>query len=178
MTDDEIRKLAREMYRDPATADIDFDDNATVSRSAAGAYVQAWVFVPLLEDGPDWVCECCLRGDLTLHSCPNADCGQMLCQDCLGIHDCGPTDPGNPPSLEGPPPPHPPLGSEPPCCECGSLDHDCQHCPVFGEDELLDPDYPCPECHGEVGHRVNCSHGIAFSDYNKYPGDVAARDTF
>ena len=43
--------------------------------------------------------------------------------------------------------------SEPPCCECGSMEHDCQHCSIFEDGSLP-------------------------SDYNSSPGDVQARDTF
>jgi len=95
-TDAEIRALARKLWREN---DIEIDDNAIVSRNDEdrGAYVAAWLWVNFLEDDG---CECCYRSDLTLHSCPNADCGKLLCQDCLDIHDCGPTDPANPPSLE------------------------------------------------------------------------------
>lgn len=28
---------------------------------------------------------------------------------------------------------------------------------------MIDPDNPCPLCRGEVGHRIDCPHGIAFS---------------
>jgi hypothetical protein len=31
--------------------------------------------------------------------------------------------------------------------------------PDAGDGEL-----PCPACGGEVGHRINCPHGIAFSN--------------
>jgi hypothetical protein len=29
--------------------------------------------------------------------------------------------------------------------------------------DALDGELPCPTCKGEVGHRINCPHGIAFS---------------
>lgn len=33
--------------------------------------------------------------------------------------------------------------------------------------DIQAPDFPCPECHGEVGHRINCQRGIAFTRRNK-----------
>jgi len=72
-------------------------------------------------------------------------------------------------SLEGPPPPHPPTGSEPPCCECGSDFHDCQHCPVF--DEL--PEYPsCLFCSRERdgGYCVGCGKYVC--DGCEYKADL------
>lgn len=44
VTDDQYRQAARDEY---ATSDIDFDDNPKVSESELGAFVQAWVWVPL-----------------------------------------------------------------------------------------------------------------------------------
>jgi len=118
MTDDEIRKLARELWHDEGQ--IEIDDNAIISRNdeVPGAYVAAWLWVDFLEaDG----CECCSRGDRTLHSCPNADCGKLLCQDCLGIHDCGADEPGNPPSMEET------------CIHCGQ-DHEGKRCLILAAD--------------------------------------------
>jgi hypothetical protein len=43
MTDAECIKRAREMY---ASDDIEIDDDAKVSEGDAGAFVQAWVWVP------------------------------------------------------------------------------------------------------------------------------------
>ena len=65
----------------------------------------------------------------------------------------------------------PPLGwdeEEPPfdeCKTCTGLDM----CQAFGfpesveECELYPEEAPCPVCGGEVGHRINCPRGIAFT---------------
>jgi hypothetical protein len=36
------------------------------------------------------------------------------------------------------------------------------------EDRISEDIQPCPKCHGEVGHRINCPDGIAFSDWRRY----------
>lgn len=46
MTDAELIKKARAMY---ASDDVEIDDDAKVSSSDLGAYVQAWVWVPYPE---------------------------------------------------------------------------------------------------------------------------------
>lgn len=37
---------------------------------------------------------------------------------------------------------------------------------------IQDQDFPCPTCGGEVGHRINCPHGIAFSNVATRPGNI------
>lgn len=49
-TDDEVREVARTLYVDEGSVEI--DDGAPVSRTdgGAGAYVQAWVWVPFRQE--------------------------------------------------------------------------------------------------------------------------------
>jgi NTP pyrophosphatase (non-canonical NTP hydrolase) len=37
--------------------------------------------------------------------------------------------------------------------------------------ERIDNDFPCLECHSEVGHRINCSYGIASSNTCRHCGE-------
>lgn len=39
---------------------------------------------------------------------------------------------------------------------------DCHEC-RWASDPAVEQDFPCPICQGEVGHRINCPRGIAFT---------------
>ena len=71
------------------------------------------------------------------------------------------------------------MAKYPICTKCGRIfpkREFINHCnPVNGihapfctghdtEIDEIDGDRPCPACGGEVGHRINCKYGIAFSD--------------
>ena len=51
------------------------------------------------------------------------------------------------------------------CEECVPENHDTDGEPDFTLGDLEWEEYPlrCPACNGEMGHRINCPHGIAFS---------------
>ena len=51
------------------------------------------------------------------------------------------------------------------CEECIPEQRDDDNEPDFTLDDLEWSEYPipCPACSGELGHRINCPHGIAFS---------------
>lgn len=54
MTDAELIKKARAMY---ASDDVEIDDDAKVSSSDLGVYVQAWVWVPYPEQDSTTITE-------------------------------------------------------------------------------------------------------------------------
>lgn len=37
-------------------------------------------------------------------------------------------------------------------------------------------DYPCPKCRGEVGHRINCPDGVAFTSKERRQGKEILTD--
>ena len=50
MTEQELIEKARELYAYPSSDDLEIDDGAKISRAESGAWVQAWVFVPISDE--------------------------------------------------------------------------------------------------------------------------------
>lgn len=54
MKDEEwIRDSARELYEEEGRIEVDYDASVSIGEDGKGAYVQAWVWVPLGEDESD-----------------------------------------------------------------------------------------------------------------------------